>query len=186
MQGRPNFNPRPPCGRRPREQEIACIRSSISTHVPRAGDDRSTRSLSSVSVTFQPTSPVRETTRVIDLRIGRAMQFQPTSPVRETTQFKQEADALAQISTHVPRAGDDVLLQQMRGAGNDFNPRPPCGRRRVPQAGQRHGKNGFQPTSPVRETTSFTPSGRAKSYKFQPTSPVRETTSCQPSQHPPD
>ena len=58
------------------------------------------------------------------------------------------------ISTHVPRAGDDLPL--------------PCGRSNHP---------GFQPTSPVRETTrKKLPAQRKALNKFQPTSPVRETT----------
>ncbi len=147
---------------------------------------------------FQPTSPVRETTWACCLYTYRRKPFQPTSPVRETTGlsavFLKTANYFnprppcgrrlflyflgkyeLPISTHVPRAGDDIQRLSWKFWCGNFNPRPPCGRR--PTAPQDSGTSYiFQPTSPVRETTllsgiSFT------SYKtFQPTSPVRETT----------
>ena len=102
----PNFNPRPPCGRRPRTVSI-CLSKLL----------------------FQPTSPVRETTtfsRATCIVIG----FQPTSPVRETTTASAVPPPVAE----------------------NFNPRPPCGRRHATRMFCLT-KQEFQPTSPVRETT---------------------------------
>ena len=169
-----NFNPRPPCGRRP----VRAIARST-------------------TFAFQPTSPVRETTLMRELGLDWDKEFQPTSPVRETTG---------------QRFG-------ICGKTVDFNPRPPCGRRRqffhavlhillisthVPRAGDDRLTSSsmpperFQPTSPVRETTKTkhiktrhkpisTHVPRAgdddspqchneRANGFQPTSPVRETT----------
>ncbi len=78
----------------------------------------------------------------------------------------------------------------------DFNPRPPCGRRlhhiwnavicilfqptspvreTTSSCGKLSGPMIFQPTSPVRETTRSAPPSGGEDV-FQPTSPVRETT----------
>ena len=127
---------------------------SISTHVPRAGDDLLRHLWTRYHrLLFQPTSPVRETTRVIvgnviqrlfqptspvretTVRIGQrtpASLFQPTSPVRETTLREALECKANKISTHVPRAGDDELIAVMAGV-----------------------QLAFQPTSPVRETTVY-------------------------------
>ena len=125
---------------------------TISTHVPRAGDDgdrpacggqgtdfnprppcgRRQRgsSLLFVFPEFQPTSPVRETT-CICFCCTLHKQFQPTSPVRETSGILSPASS--------------------------FSPK-------------------FQPTSPVRETTRAKRPRLQYRKRFQPTSPVRETT----------
>ena len=79
-------------------------------------------------------------------------RFQPTSPVRETTASGPAVNDPEKISTHVPRAGDDHNHVIYAGCRSNFNPRPPCGRRRVHLA-RRIWMIVFQPTSPVRETT---------------------------------
>ena len=35
------------------------------------------------------------------------------------------------ISIHVPRVEDDALTANLKKAGRNFNPRPPCGGRRM-------------------------------------------------------
>ncbi len=79
---------------------------------------------------FQPTSPVRETTFPWFRHHSRYIRFQPTSPVRETTEVSVVELSEVDISTHVPRAGDDPRTLSPAGPGSVF-----------------------QPTSPVRETT---------------------------------
>ena len=152
LPGSSHFNPRPPCGRRHERthrerrerkfQPTSPVRetttwlffsadvAAISTHVPRAGDDQEVR-----------------------ITVLAMYLFQPTSPVRETTHSRGQYSALAQISTHVPRAGDDGQRHDLPSWGQHFNPRPPCGRRRAWRHGERV-EIAFQPTSPVRETTS--------------------------------
>ena len=170
----PYFNPRPPCGRRPylfsklprlsKFQPTSPVRETtppaygfpipgnISTHVPRAGDDVTKSTMQAVPPGFQSTSPVRETTPTMT-------QASPSSP----------------ISTHVPRAGDDRTCFQNSPAFQNFNPRPPCGRRRLRLTASQY-QGIFQPTSPVRETTWILRITKIYSLSFQPTSPVRETT----------
>ena len=59
-----HFNPRPPCGRRPDSAARVALSFTISTHVPRAGDDLLLHPAFLAGYIFQPTSPVRETTFV--------------------------------------------------------------------------------------------------------------------------
>ena len=80
------FNPRPPCGRRLVRAGASLTQKTISTHVPRAGDD------DAVLPSFD-----------------RPDLFQPTSPVRETTAMTAAPHTGQAISTHVPRAGDDHI-----------------------------------------------------------------------------
>ena len=151
-----DFNPRPPCGRRRKSWARNASTASISTHVPRAGDDL-VQAFSLVripyfnprppcgrrlfpcvtlaaAVPFQPTSPVRETTWGMGEIVRIENLFQPTSPVRETTDEK---------------SGGPLCHY-------NFNPRPPCGRRLVISSGP-FSPAIFQPTSPVRETTGPDP-----------------------------
>ena len=125
---------------------------SISTHVPRAGDDL-LRHLWTLyhRLLFQPTSPVRETTRVI---VGNVIQrlFQPTSPVRETT-----------------RVIVGNVIQRL------FQPTSPVRETTRVSPRRAEARGAFQPTSPVRETTVRI-GQRTPASLFQPTSPVRETT----------
>ena len=131
----------------------------ISTHVPRAGDDRRLEE---------------------DIRHG--LKFQPTSPVRETTKSFPPGLRDFFISTHVPRAGDDLVMLAVRFIILHFNPRPPCGRRLPSWEVHQQIRAKFQPTSPVRETTRSEAAGQLEPGAFQPTSPVRETTrsGCRP------
>ena len=104
-------------------------RSVISIHVPRAGDDDSGCIVLRPRASFQSTSPVRGTT-FLDRRFADYKYlFQSTSPVRGTTVAVFVLVSLADISIHVPRAGDDPRVREHLGQCTDFNPRPPCGGR---------------------------------------------------------
>ena len=191
-----HFNPRPPCGRR-QDQPFSIL----------------------PAVEFQPTSPVLETTQPQTPTLLPCWNFNPRPPCGRRLFLRTSNPCLANfnprppcgrrlcfcvlvqprqgISTHVPRAGDDLLCPDLLVDFPNFNPRPPCGRRLVlfPFVQQ---NIQFQPTSPVRETTTITAAphtGQAISTHvpragddvatskrriymagFQPTSPVRETT----------
>ena len=79
----------------------------ISIHAPRAGGDTSPRP-EAPNGTFQSTPPVRGATHVI-----RAVYFSKY------------------ISIHAPRAGGDCRHALRRRGLYHFNPRPPCGERRI-------------------------------------------------------
>ena len=192
-----HFNPRPPCGGRPSQstyhmsyhgfqstspvwrttsdRETANTNKGISIHVPRVEDDRHSTDdhnggryfnprppcggrrhdplLFDCSDLFQSTSPVWRTTRAIYSRFCGRAGFQSTSPVWRTT---HESDIF-------------TVLRQY------FNPRPPCGGRRLssvereqivsisihvprveddlPNSYNMSGNLTFQSTSPVWRTT---------------------------------
>ena len=216
-----NFNPRPPCGRRLNILAMAGLNATISTHVPRAGDDLYLAMNSLPHMSFQPTSPVRETTLSAPPAPRQPPYFNPRPPCGRrpsppTAAGSSPADfnprppcgrrrwtrlnlpARIRISTHVPRAGDDAKIWTLIDPSGNISTH-------VPRAGDDHHDAGvtvvpgiFQPTSPVRETTSDIPclttsaiisthvprAGddggllqlRRRLALFQPTSPVRETT----------
>ena len=101
------FNPRSPCGER-----------HLLYH--------STRPASS----FQPTLPVRGATRSPH-GAEAARRFQPTLPVRGATHIAAASHRPAHISTHAPRAGSDTASNAPVNRHADFNPRSPCGERRI-------------------------------------------------------
>ena len=103
------------------------------------------------------------------------VEFQPTSPVRETTAIGWRHRLNNQISTHVPRAGDDPVEVPRRVRENDFNPRPPCGRRPTLADPVWRGNDNFNPRPPCGRRLGH-PEAWLDHKKFQPTSPVRETT----------
>ena len=145
------FNPRPPCGRRLLFIGHRSAEVSISTHVPRAGDDSALHH----AIYVRPISthvPRAGDDRISSSSATAATSFQPTSPVRETTRLSGNAFPRPSISTHVPRAGDDASPPFLFHSRPYFNPRPPCGRRRI-ERGFPQDRKLFQPTSPVRETT---------------------------------
>ena len=167
---------------------------------------------------FQPTLPLRGATGGVGVGLGIG-QFQPTLPLRGATLCNdviqwyhtvsthaplagsdsprpQRVDLMA-VSTHAPLAGSDGTKTALVDVHNGFNPRSPCGERRVfgrlgsvrgrvsthaPLAGSdghRHllpcRQFGFQPTLPLRGATSFSVSQSATST-FQPTLPLRGAT----------
>ena len=58
--------------------------------------------------------------------------FQSTSSVWRTTTGKDGETRKANISIHVLRVEDDLMLSPPSAGGADFNPRPPCGGRPHP------------------------------------------------------
>ena len=124
---------------------------------------------------FQPTLPVRGATRRHPQSDRGQYLFQPTLPVRGATFSWRKLAKTPRISTHAPRAGSDP--QGERGpqgpqgisthaprAGSDrclldycvqycnFNPRSPCGERRLLESSVIIPAI-FQPTLPVRGAT---------------------------------
>ena len=146
------FNPRPPCGGRHANIPVEVLLNGISIHVPCTGDDF-------------PAGLI--------LRTGHISIHVPRTG---DDKYTQAIEQKSNISIHVPRAGDDASATAGNGSTVNFNPRPPCGGRRIRNSRQR--LNGqFQSTSPVRGTTLLADKISIKIYLFQSTSPVRGTTS---------
>ena len=103
----------------------------ISTHAPLAGRDRQGGQVADDGVGFQPTRPLRGATRHRCRRTPTTV-FQPTRPLRGATpQPLGCAVLIITISTHAPLAGRDSDRHPFCKYDSDFNPRAPCGARRM-------------------------------------------------------
>ena len=79
---RPYFNPRSPCGERPRQDARSRLDRLISIHAPLAGSDMETTSVYKVGWYFNPRSPCGERP-VVGQRVRFARNFNPRSPCGE-------------------------------------------------------------------------------------------------------
>ena len=104
-----DFNPRAPCGARLQLSPLPMYGSGISIHAPRVGRDSGRRLAALRTTTFQSTRPVWGATTRTTGRACRHGQFQSTRPVWGAT-----------------RAGSLSL-----SLSTYFNPRAPCGARRL-------------------------------------------------------
>ena len=168
-----NFNPRTPCGVRPRPIWIGCWPKHISIHAPLAGCDiqmclRETDSRISIhaplagcdtsapgapghATHFNPRTPcgVRRPKRCAK---GNPQQFQSTHPLRGATSPLFSSSVIFCISIHAPLAGCDVFALLAVQIYTHFNPRTPCGvRPLVHHVGS--DLDLFQSTHPLRGAT---------------------------------
>ena len=103
-----HFNPRPPCGGRPGSTLPAGLRCR----------------------NFNPRPPCGG--RLAGLSFFRWLRkFQSTAPVWGPTERLPEIYAINGISIHGPRVGADPPDWLLGSGDADFNPRPPCGGRRL-------------------------------------------------------
>ena len=124
----------------------------ISTHAPLAGRDKKTSASSVRSDLFQPTRPLRGATVGGNDCTGCQTRFQPTRPLRGATGVAFVSRNAVAISTHAPLAGRDPFCFLPFPMGWDFNPRAPCGARRVASK-ICDNRDTFQPTRPLRGAT---------------------------------
>ena len=98
---------------------------------------------------FQSTLPVWRATRTGGwMPPGRAISIH--APRVGSDKIVPVSHAAPAISIHAPRVGSDHGLRQQVVRGDDFNPRSPCGERRV--AAVIHGNDShFNPRSPCGE-----------------------------------
>ena len=146
------FNPRAPCGARPIFLPFSTTSCRISTHAPLAGRDENSVIASRRRGDFNPRAPCGAR-RIGPVQGQLDPKFQPTRPLRGATALLSAVQSFADISTHAPLAGRDVM-QPLDAvnivisthaplAGRDgvrsisppalryFNPRAPCGARRL-------------------------------------------------------
>ena len=164
----PCFNPRAPCGARPRHPRKYVYCRHVSIHAPRAGRDPRRPMCSTCSIRFNPRAPCgarpipSSTTRDArsfnprapcgarqyqDLFQAVMQAFQSTRPVRGATEFKIAAVGRAIVSIHAPRAGRDCERRSLRQSLRRFNPRAPCGARQR-QGSHRWYTRSFNPRAP--------------------------------------
>ena len=102
---------------------------------------------------FQSTPPCGG--RPITIPPGRwYLSFQSTPPRVGGDGIRSFHFSFCMISIHAPRVGGDETVYHQTSANNDFNPRPPCGGRRLsgdfPATARR-----FQSTPPVWGATGY-------------------------------
>ena len=100
---------------------------------------------------FQPTRPLRGATLRRNARSVKKA-FQPTRPLRGATDALNICGGYFPISTHAPLAGRDESRRFRYVRDRHFNPRAPCGARRLKDVFFR-ALYVFQPTRPLRGAT---------------------------------
>ena len=147
-----HFNPRPPCGGRPQQVEKLLYELKFQSTAPVWGPTICAR-MPIWGVAFQSTAPVWGPTSIALTEAKLPLPFQSTAPVWGPTQFfdcvyamrKFQSTApvwgptllyyvlvrIFSISIHGPRVGADVEKLVEDGSFTHFNPRPPCGGRRL-------------------------------------------------------
>ena len=144
------FNPRAPCGARLRKRDDFLLIHLVSIHAPRAGRDLYGRyCICSFAVSIHAPRAGRDT----------------APPLLFSSQT---------VSIHAPRAGRDFGFTRPHRAKNCFNPRAPCGARRIPSCGSPRVSR-FNPRAPcgARRCLRRFSSTMAE---FQSTRPVRGAT----------
>ena len=139
MPGRPDFNPRAPCGAR-----------------------LITTAISSPHQQFQSTRPVWGATNSVGAPVSEPI-FQSTRPVWGATFRLRVENVRYSISIHAPRVGRDYCQPSIRSQIRYFNPRAPCGARLYKAYKSRRANGisihaprvGRDNMSPIRNTRSF-------------------------------
>ena len=140
------FNPRTPCGVRLHPLRAGGVLPNFNPRTP-CGVRRGYQSLMREVLQFQSTHPVRGATSAGQTQRRNYLTFQSTHPVRGATRQRQRSVQHAGISIHAPRAGCDSGLIPRRPSRCNFNPRTPCGVRRLRPADGQHPEH-FNPRTP--------------------------------------
>ena len=169
------FNPRAPCGARrlrPRGE-----RKRQPCFNPRAPCGARPRTFSIVSVTkmFQSTRPMRGATTVKQQVLALCL-FQSTRPMRGATMGTSLSTSSAGVSIHAPHAGRDRTGRLVRTPSGSFNPRAPCGARRM-WLSPSSTRTMFQSTRPMRGATRQHREQQTTG-QFQSTRPMRGATAA--------
>ena len=104
----------------------------ISIHAPHAGSDPECCLVHSRCSDFNPRSPCGERLISTLLKIN-SKGFQSTLPMRGATTLCRHLKMVRRISIHAPHAGSDYRCRWSRSDSRNFNPRSPCGERRLLQ-----------------------------------------------------
>ena len=108
--------------------EWLCRRISI--HAPHAGSDYGNMRQMETRSYFNPRSPCGERP-VRFLPSSRIFEFQSTLPMRGATFARLFFTPKQTISIHAPHAGSDLKSVFSAPKFTNFNPRSPCGERRL-------------------------------------------------------
>ena len=141
----------------------------ISIHAPLAGCDGCSVTKNRRFSSFQSTHPLRGATGAVDLP-SQVQPFQSTHPLRGATIAVCPRGIYGKISIHAPLAGCDLPNPAPAPQEADFNPRTPCGVRRVTLRPV-FSTDTFQSTHPLRGATAPAPHGARGHAHFNPRTP---------------
>ena len=122
----------------------------VSTHAPLAGSDKFPGRSDKLVKRFQPTLPLRGATKLGTIS-AISLPFQPTLPLRGATASAWSRPWFYSVSTHAPLAGSDSTTSSASLRWSSFNPRSPCGERRLGCPVHPAGHLRFNPRSPCGE-----------------------------------
>ena len=126
-----NFNPRAPCGARLLCGVGGLVCREISIHAPRVGRDASSWSCRSAPWRFQSTRPVWGATGWPGIGPKKIFISIHAPRVGRDAKCKLSDYIVGIISIHAPRVGRDCGSHHQHRLSRNFNPRAPCGARRV-------------------------------------------------------
>ncbi len=151
------FNPRAPCGARPKRRMSEAQKGKVSIHAPRAGRDPFIEDASVDTDCFNPRAPCGARPFVSTQGLS-GYTFQSTRPVRGATGLVNVTVFRNYVSIHAPRAGRDGRWLAKEDETGCFNPRAPCGAR-LETWSICPNISWFQSTRPVRGATHGNKSG---------------------------
>ena len=125
---------------------------------------------------FQSTRPLRGATFRRRSSLLICHLFQSTRPLRGATATEIACLVCSTISIHAPLAGRDRIPPDIPHTRRYFNPRAPCGARRVDYAGI-GGKQGISIHAPLAGRDRSTLLSPSPTTSFQSTRPLRGATS---------
>ena len=145
-----DFNPRSPCGERPKlgrnwaeiglfqstlpmrgattVSNITFLALTISIHAPHAGSDFQKRPPTADDKRFQSTLPMRGATTRYTIKAKRPWDFNPRSPCGERPRACLHLLRIKEFQSTLPMRGATSAITATIGTLN-FNPRSPCGER---------------------------------------------------------
>ena len=196
----PHFNPRPPCGGRPRVRGGCSVEWSNFNPRPPCGGRPVYGDVQSTTEVFQPTPSLRRATPQTAYTNGCPAEISthallaegdagPTGPAGaqgiSTHALLAEGDRPAaasalsttSISTHALLAEGDARFPPERRCGFYFNPRPPCGGRPFFSVDNPARTYNFNPRPPCGGRRASRMRRWSSAPTFQPTPSLRRATS---------
>ncbi len=147
------FNPRAPCGARPKPIKANSPKRQFQSTRPVRGATRTEQRIKCCDACFNPRAPcgARPMSKT---KTHFNSPFQSTRPVRGATMQMRTQCLMQCVSIHAPRAGRDWRKSLIIFTFLRFNPRAPCGARRSSTV-VHNGFDMFQSTRPVRGATQM-------------------------------
>ena len=124
-----NFNPRAPCGARPKTHSRRFSATAFQSTCPLRGTTIA-RTSSSGTIQLQSTCPLRGTTVSGAFRIVTTSDFNPRAPCGARPTTAPRMPATSSFQSTCPLRGTTCVAARIAFACSNFNPRAPCGARR--------------------------------------------------------